>query len=163
MDDLVAVGPRGSGGKAEQDGRNINISEDVQLTPHPPYADDETGKRISCPSGQANHVEHVKRLVRVANTQANTTMEVSIPGTPGLVPHTLVRVEGVSKVFGGVYRVMKVIHKLDTGGYDCEVSLVRDASTGDAEVGRGQRPQTGGTDPGQADSGQGVDPVEEDE
>jgi hypothetical protein len=158
--DFETMGPRGRGGKAEADGRTLRISDDVQVVPNPAFADNETGRRISCPSGSSGHEEHARRVVRDANSLCNTNMEVSIPGVPGLTPMQVVRVDGVSKVFSGAYLVLKVVHKLTTSGYDCDVTLIREASTGDAEAGRGQRPVTGGQDPARAPDGQGSEPVD---
>jgi hypothetical protein len=159
MSDLEALGPRGAGGEAQATGRTIPVSDDVQIIPNPIYAEDEVGQHISTPSGASGRDEHAKRVVREANVLANQSMKVTIPGVPGLVPMQLVRVDGVSRVFGGPYLVMRVVHKLTTSGYECDVDMIRESSTGDGEAGRGQRPVTGGNNPGAAPDGQGVNPV----
>lgn len=155
-----AMGPRGAGGKAEADGRTFRVSQDVQIIPNPSYGENETGKTMSCPSGQANHGEYVERIVRDANTLCNTNAEATIPGVPGLVPMQVVRVDGVGKVFSGAYIVLQVVHRLSTDGYECDLTLIRESSTGDETAGKGMRPVTGGNDPEKGPTGQGVDPTD---
>ena len=158
--EMASIGKRGAGGKAEADGRTLKPTDDVQIIPNPKYADDETGRMMSVPGGLANREESVLRVARDANSICNTNMEVSIPGVPGLVPMQIVRVEGCSRIFSGAYLVLKVVHKLSTDGYDCDVTLIREGSTGDQEIGRGQTPVTGGNDPEKGPDGQSVTPVE---
>lgn len=161
MPDHEIVGERSAIGTSEADGRTINISDDVQIIPVAAFKEDETGKQISVPSGAPNRDEHTKRLAREGSLLAGQNADAEIPGVPGLTPMQLVRVEGVGKVFSGPYLVMKVTHKLSTDGYVCSVSLLREATTGDVEAGKGQRPVTGGNDPKRpTEVGQGDDPVD---
>jgi hypothetical protein len=158
--EMEAMGKRGAGGKSEADGRMMRVTDDTQIKPNPSYADDETGRMMSIPGGLANREETVLRIARDANSLCNTNMEVSIPGVPGLVPMQIVSVVGCSKIFSGPYLVLKVVHKITTDGYDCDVTLIRESSTGDDEAGRGQTPKTGGNDPKKGEDQQGVDPVD---
>lgn len=154
-----AMGPRGAGGKAEADGRTIRISEDISVIPNPAFKTNETGKMVSTPGGKANDQEHVERLARDANSLCNTNAEATIPGVPNIVPMQVVRVEGVGKVFSGAYIVTQVVHRLTTDGYECDLSLIRESSTGDEAAGKGVRPVTGGNDPSErSPGGQGVEP-----
>lgn len=159
MPDQQFVGPRTGAGKDEADGRTIPVSSTVQLIPNPAYLPTETGKHFSVPEQKANRDEHAKRVVRDATTIANTNAEATIPGVPHIVPQQLVRVEGVSKTFSGVYMVLKVVHRLDAQGYETDLSLIRDSSTGDEVAGKGEKPSTGGSDPEQAPGGQAVQPT----
>jgi hypothetical protein len=158
--DVEFVGERTAAGKSEADGRTLQISDDVQLIPVPSFASDETGRQMSVPSGSPNRDEWSKRVMR--DSLYNQTATAEIPGVPGLVPMQLVRVAGVSKIFSGPYLVLKVVHKLSTNGYYCDVTLLREASTGDVEAGKGQRPVSGGTDPGPATTGEATTPVDGD-
>jgi hypothetical protein len=154
------MGVRGSGGTAEADGRTINVTDDVQLIPNAAFTEEETGRHVSGPSGQSGGEEFAMRLARDAVSIANQNMEVQIPGVPSLCPYQIVQVAGLSKIINGPYLVMKVVHKLSNDGYDCDVTLYREASTGDEEAGRGQRPDTGGNDPPQAATGEVAEAVE---
>jgi hypothetical protein len=158
---MEMMGLRGAGGKTEADGRTLRITDDVQVIPNPRFAPNETGRRMSCPGGAAGHEEHTRRIVSDANSLCNLNMEVSIPGVPGLVPMQVVRVDGVSKIFSGPYLVLKVVHKLTTSGYDCDVTLISERATGDPEVGRGTRPPSP-NDPDRGPNQQGSTPVDGD-
>jgi hypothetical protein len=46
-----------------------------------------------------------------------------------MTPFTLVALEGFVSRLSGVYRVLKVTHRLGSGGYDTEVELLRTALT----------------------------------
>jgi hypothetical protein len=160
--DLAMIGLRSSSGAASMTGRTVRISDDVQIIPMPAYTKDESGKVMSTPSGTPNRDEKVSRISQDAHSLCNTNLKVTIPGVPRMVPMQLVRVVGISSVFSGVYQVLEVVHKLTTGGYDCEISLVRGSSTGDTEAGVGDVPAAGSTDP-DSDTGQGVPPKDADE
>lgn len=163
MSDNEAMGERGAGGTAEADGKTFQISSDTALIPNPRFAENETGRMMSCPSGQPNRDEYAKRVVRDANSLANRNAEATVPGCPRLVPSMIVRVDGVGRVFSGAYLVLKVVHTLTTDGFESVVTLICEASTGDDVAGRGQRPITGGNNPEQAPGGDRVEPTDADE
>jgi len=151
MPDQVALGQRTAAGKGEADGRTVQVAAGVQTVPNPAYTSTETGKHFSVPNQQSSRDEMAKRVARNAMIVANTNAECTVPGVPHMVPQQLVRVEGVSKTFSGVYMILKVVHRLDPSGYETDLTLIRDSSTGDKATGKGERPTTGGSDPEQAD------------
>lgn len=160
MSDQTQLGLRTAAGTDEADGRSIPVAPGITVIPNPAFLPTETGKHFSMPHKHTNRHEYAKRVVRNAEVLANTNAECTIPGVPHIVPQQLVRVDGVSKTFSGVYMVLKVVHRLGVDGYECDLTLIRDASTGDPVVGKGERPVTGGSDPEQAPSGsEGVDPT----
>ena len=170
MPDQRFLGERTAAGPGTMDGRTLRISDTVEVIPRPllhldnpsgGHGGRRTGSRFSVPAQGTNRDEHAKLVARDAILIANTDMECSIPGVPGLVPMQNVQVDGVPKVFSGLYFVKQIVHKLDTSGYECDVSLFRDTSTGDKTEGSGTKPATGGitqTQPDDGDFGDEVDP-----
>lgn len=103
------------------------------------------GRIITQASNMVNADESARQEIRGVRYDANTQATATIPGHPALYPLVIVAVDGVGQLFGGNYRVIKVVHDLGRGGYTTKLELIRGASTGDKKA---PVPATTGPDPG---------------
>lgn len=158
------TGARSASGTSVQDGRVLIINNEIQVIPQPLYADDETGAYYTIPFGEENREEKGRQPARRASLVGNTKATATIPGNPFISPLMIVRVAGVGRVFGGNYLITKATHRLSFDGYDTELELIRDSTTGDPVAGKGERPATGANDKSvQNNDGEEVQGVSPDE
>lgn len=80
---------------------------------------------FEAPNESDSAEQDAKDVRRLSNTRASAT----IPGTPTIIPHTTIKVLGVGECFGGVYRILNVVHEVGRG-YVTKLKLVRSATTG---------------------------------
>lgn len=155
---------RSASGTSIQDGRVLVVDNNIQIRPLPTFKDSETGAWITQPFGMNNRAEHGRQPSRRASLIGNTKASCTIPGNPHISPMMVLRVEGVGRVPGGNYLVLQTIHRFSADGYDTEIEMTRDTSTGDRVAGRGETPRTG-TNEQRTDNrrGQETNPVSPDD
>ena len=161
MADEEHTGKLNQAGAANADGLTYKVDDSTPVTPQPAFGANDTGKHMSSPHGASNRDENAKKPVRDANTWMNTKATATVLGHPHLVPMMIVNVECGSSIFSGAFRITEVTHRIGMDGYETDLTLVRESSSGDSSVGTGKVPLTGGkSPPTRSGDGEGVTPDE---
>jgi len=63
----------------------------------------------------------------VAGELQHVTAEATTVGLPSLRAKTNIELRGVGRKFNGLYHIEAVRHRIDSGGYSCELTLRRNA------------------------------------
>lgn len=137
------IGGRTASGTRLQNGKVLVIDDNITIRPLPVFSPTQVGEYLALPHGQQNRQEAGRTPARRGSLVGNTAASCTIPGTPHITPMMVVRLAGVGRVFGGCYLVKTTKHRLGTDGYETELELIRDSSTGDPVVGTGVTPATG--------------------
>lgn len=88
------------------------------------------GKRkISTPRSDAATVENIADSQFRDLEQGEVEASATTIGDPVLKKARLVRIVGISRVLSGNFYVDKVTHRIDHGGYRCDLKLIRNALT----------------------------------
>lgn len=133
-------GPKTSGGKNEPNAGSSTTVDGQSLKPNPKYEENQTGKGFYMTWGTPNRQELSKQTSRWANLKSGVSAEATIVGTPAVETMQIVEVRGVGKVMSGFYLVKKATHMLDGGGYETQLELIREGSSGDPVAGKGTQP-----------------------
>lgn len=116
---------------------NLANGREENETPLQPK-DDETGLAKATPSPTA--AQGKQEAVGRVKSEGMGTVEASAEtiGIPGLKAKDIIRVEGISNKFSGLWRVKSVRHSIDSGGYSCSLDLARsDSNAGSGQLSKG--------------------------
>ena len=91
------------------------------VSPIARLSDKDTGKRWPKPPNDVYPISELSRSARASIRTINATL--TTPGNPHLYPFQNVLVEGVGR-FSGVYRIDKIEHKFDSGGFRTTLTLM---------------------------------------
>ena len=133
--DFNFFGTKTVAGKGSSNGLTIKIDEKNSFTPDPEFQDNQEGKVWSMPFSLMNKKEAVTQPARGGTLVGADSATVTVPGMPTIVPMMVVEIRGAPASFNGPYWVISAKHMLNTDGYETELSLTRDTSTADVEIG----------------------------
>jgi len=120
---------------AEAEYTTVNLESGREQNETPLQAkDDEAGLIKATPSPTASQARQ-EAVGRVKSEGIQTVeADAETVGIPQLKAKDIIRIEGISNKFSGVWRVKSVRHSISDGGYLCSLNLVR----GDSNVDRSQ-------------------------
>jgi phage protein D len=116
---------------------NLENDRENNETPLQPK-DDEAGLVKATPSATASQAKQEASGRVKSEGMGTVEADAETIGIPGLKAKDIIRIEGISKKFSGLWRVKSVRHSITDGGYGCGLSLVRsDTNAGSAQVSKG--------------------------
>lgn len=157
---VTGVGPKNTGTSDKAFSRDVIKTSTGQFGVFADLDSECTsGRYYTQPCQRPNQEEEIERE-NYELSNFNTKARAVCPGVPGFIPQEICTVHGVGKIFGGNYRVMKVVHNIGAG-YTMDIDLLRTAAsgaTGTGETGKQDGSNTKNVDTS-AVSGATVEPV----
>jgi phage protein D len=116
---------------------NLEDGREKNETPLQPK-DDESGVIKPTPSATASQgKQEAKGSVKTAS-MGTVEADAETVGIPRLGAKDIIRIEGISNKFSGLWRVKSINHSISDGGYSCRLSLARsDSNAGGAQLSKG--------------------------
>lgn len=138
---------------AKEDDVTINLGDGRERneTPHRKLHD-ETGLSKATPSHTPTEAKQEAKGRVKSEGMGTVEANAVIIGTPDLKAKQIIRIEGISKKFSGLWRVKSVRHMITSGGYECELEIARsDSNAGSSKLSEGGKAAGGGGSAGQTD------------
>jgi len=105
----------------------VTISGGKQAKPNPVSTSGETGVVLPVVS-QDNPNEAPKianTVVQEGGMLSAPRVKLKCPGVPDMFPSRIVKLQGFTDIFDGLYTVLNVKHTVSSGGYDMDVEVIR--------------------------------------
>jgi phage protein D len=116
---------------------NLADGREEKETPLQPK-DDETGNIKPTPSPTAAQGRQEAKGHVVSEGMRTIEANAETIGIPGLKAKDIIRIEGISNKFSGLWRVKSVKHSISDAGYTCGLELARsDHNAGGAQLSKG--------------------------
>jgi phage protein D len=123
--------------EAEYVTENLADGREMNETPLLPR-DDESGNVKPTPSPTAARGRQEAKGQVISEGMGTVEASAETIGIPGLKAKDIIRVEGISDKFSGLWRVKSVRHSISDSGYTCGLELARsDSNAGRARLSEG--------------------------